>query len=281
PTFLPIPFLPLSGGLKLTRSMELPTFFVFVHTRANGEHLYGFVFTFHEALEPPLREQANRALAAYRESLPPGDAGAGSSGSSSGNSSGGEWYAPRCLCLLSCWPYFTGFREWLTNLFRISLSPTQARKRAECADPLLRSRIYACVPLERYISNFVLEVPLPVPGRIEVLYHMNAGSSGPGVGIPTIPFACPPPNRPVAWPSLPLEPLFQRLGHDHVVTLFESLLLERSVLLRSSSLYLLTICAEGLMALLYPLGWTHVYIPVLPEALLGVLAAPMPYLVGM
>lgn len=32
--------------------------------------------------------------------------------------------------------------------------------------------------------------------------------------------------------------------------------------------------------MLYPLSWSHVYIPVLPEALLGVLAAPMPFLIG-
>lgn len=35
-----------------------------------------------------------------------------------------------------------------------------------------------------------------------------------------------------------------------------------------------------LALLLYPLSWSHIYIPVLPEALLGVLAAPMPFLIG-
>lgn len=35
-----------------------------------------------------------------------------------------------------------------------------------------------------------------------------------------------------------------------------------------------------LALVLYPLSWSHVYIPVLPEALLGVLAAPMPFLIG-
>lgn len=35
-----------------------------------------------------------------------------------------------------------------------------------------------------------------------------------------------------------------------------------------------------LTLLLHPLSWSHVYIPVLPEALLGVLAAPMPFLIG-
>ncbi|CAN0486743.1 unnamed protein product, partial [Discosporangium mesarthrocarpum] len=36
---------------------------------------------------------------------------------------GGTVYAPKCLCLLSCWPYFRPFREWFLNLYRVSLSP--------------------------------------------------------------------------------------------------------------------------------------------------------------
>ncbi|CAN0370888.1 unnamed protein product, partial [Discosporangium mesarthrocarpum] len=54
----------------------------------------------------------------------------------------------------------------------------------------------------------------------------------------------------------------------------------RSVLLKSSQISLLTTCAEVLALLLYPLCWSHVYIPVLPESLMGVLAAPMPFLMG-
>lgn len=60
-----------------------------------------------------------------------------------------EVYAPKCLCLLSTWPHFGPFREWLLNLYRISLSPFQ-------------------IPLERHIGNFLLEVPTPSPGRVEV-----------------------------------------------------------------------------------------------------------------
>lgn len=37
-------------------------------------------------------------------------------------------YAPKCLCLLSTWPYFEQFREWFLNLYRISLSPSQVNR---------------------------------------------------------------------------------------------------------------------------------------------------------
>ncbi|XP_028457102.1 DENN domain-containing protein 1A isoform X2 [Perca flavescens] len=42
----------------------------------------------------------------------------------------------------------------------------------------------------------------------------------------------------------------------------------------------LTACVHGSTAMLYPMHWQHVYIPVLPPHLLDYCCAPMPYLIG-
>ncbi|XP_031434017.1 DENN domain-containing protein 1A isoform X3 [Clupea harengus] len=42
----------------------------------------------------------------------------------------------------------------------------------------------------------------------------------------------------------------------------------------------LTACVHGAAALLYPMYWQHVYIPVLPQHLIDYCCAPMPYLIG-
>ncbi|KAF5897342.1 DENN domain-containing protein 1A isoform X3, partial [Clarias magur] len=42
----------------------------------------------------------------------------------------------------------------------------------------------------------------------------------------------------------------------------------------------LTSCVHGAAALLFPMYWQHVYIPVLPQHLLDYCCAPMPYLIG-
>ncbi|CAN0370853.1 unnamed protein product, partial [Discosporangium mesarthrocarpum] len=39
----------------------------------------------------------------------------------------------------------------------------------------------------------------------------------------------PPPNKPVAWGSVPFDPLFQCLSHENITLLFSCLLLERQV----------------------------------------------------
>lgn len=75
-----------------------------------------------------------------------------------------EVYAPKCLCLLSTWPHFGPFREWLLKLYRISLSPFQ-------------------IPLERYIGNFLVEVPTPSPGRVEVRRGQPSRPSAPSMSI--------------------------------------------------------------------------------------------------
>jgi hypothetical protein len=230
-----LPLFCLPEGARLHRSMQLPTYFAFVHTQASGQRMFGNCLTFYEALG----EEDMTVIKSDLEELGEGVH---------------VLYAPKCLCVLSRWPYFECYREWLSGLYRISLSPSD-------------------VPLERFICNFMLEIPNATPGRIEVLYKMQEGGD-------TISFACPPPNKPIAWQALPYEPLFQCLDIGNITCVFESLLLERNVLLMTKHPYLLTICAEVLTILLYPLVWTHVYIPVLPEALLGVLGAPMPYLVG-
>ena len=56
--------------------------------------------------------------------------------------------------------------------------------------------------------------------------------------------------------------------------------MHRRVLLVASQYGALTAAAEGACALLAPLRWQHVYIPVLPGPLADYVEAPTPYLMG-
>jgi DENN (AEX-3) domain len=56
-------------------------------------------------------------------------------------------YCPKALLLLSHYPFYNVYSQFLQQLYRISLSE-------------------APVPIERYISNFVCEVPLPPQGQV-------------------------------------------------------------------------------------------------------------------
>ncbi|XP_030624159.1 DENN domain-containing protein 1A [Chanos chanos] len=85
-------------------------------------------------------------------------------------------------------------------------------------------------------------------------------------------------------PSIPenrnLTEYFVAVDVNNMLHLYASLLNERRVLICCSKLSTLTACVHGAAAMLYPMYWQHVYIPVLPQHLIDYCCAPMPYLIG-
>ena len=169
------------------------------------------------------------------------------------------YYLPRCLCILSAWPYLTAFREYLTQLYRLYFSSSTGENTLMSA------------PLERYIINLCCEIAAPPPGVFEVQCSIFNS---------VVRFWAPPANQPIAWVSLPFSHLFSCLSIHNILRVWHALTLDRQVLLVSSQTSLLCICSEILISLLFPMDWTNLYIPVLPQFLTGMLDAPMPYLCG-
>jgi len=223
----------------------------------------------------------------------------GSNGSSSSNdvqTSQQVVQLPKCLVILSMYPYLVAFREYLTQLHRLSkmVSPMIAANAMENTtnggdttnnntnDGIIRlttttsssSNILKAamsLPIERYITNFCSELPAPPPGSFEVQTTILDS---------VISIWSPPNNMPIAWVSLPFSHLFQCLDVDNVLKVWTALALERQVLVTSTQLSLLTTCCEILLSLLFPMKWAHAYIPVLPHFLVPILSAPMPFLCG-
>ncbi|CAK9009454.1 DENN domain-containing protein 5B (Rab6IP1-like protein) [Durusdinium trenchii] len=80
-------------------------------------------------------------------------------------------------------------------------------------------------------------------------------------------------------PHVPLRLLFERLSLEDVLLLCRLVLLERRILLRSSSSLILTACCEALArVLLFPLQWQHGYSPLANHQQLH---DPKPWLLGM
>ena len=164
-----------------------------------------------------------------------------------------EVYLPKCLVLLSSYPYLMAFREYLTQLYRLSRLGEMT------------------IPLERYITNFCSELPAPPPGSFEVQTTILDS---------VIKFWSPPHNQPIGWVSLPFGHLFECLDIDNIILVWHCLVLERQVLFTSTQLSILTIVSEIFMSLLFPMKWSHAYIPLLPHFLIPILSAPMPFLCG-
>ncbi|KAK3555885.1 hypothetical protein QTP86_029805 [Hemibagrus guttatus] len=156
--------------------------------------------------------------------------------------------AQRGYCFLSYLPWFEVFYK-LLNMLAIYTNKGQENLKKELLESLHA-------------------LPIPEPG-MSVYLNMHACFTVPDVReLPSIPE-----NR-------NLTEYFVAVDVNNMLHLYASMLHERRVLISSSNLSTLTACAHAAAAMLYPMYWQHVYIPVLPQHLLDYCCAPMPYLIG-
>lgn len=137
--------------------------------------------------------------------------------------------------------------------------------------PPTSPRVGMWQPLERYVNIICTQALQPLTSRIQVevfvrelrLYaKKEARNEIPG-------------SR-----TTDLYPLFRCLTIPNVIILFEYLLAEARIILVSSYTSILKLASNALLALLWPLDWSGVHIPVLPTRLMEVLEAPIPYICG-
>ncbi|XP_036606065.1 DENN domain-containing protein 1A isoform X4 [Trichosurus vulpecula] len=156
--------------------------------------------------------------------------------------------AKSCFCILSYLPWFEVFYK-LLNILADYTAKGQESQRNELLETLYK-------------------LPIPDPG---MAVHLSVHS-----------YFTVPDTREL--PSIPenrnLTEYFVAVDVNNMLHLYASMLYERRILISSSKLSTLTACIHGSAAMLYPMFWQHVYIPVLPPHLLDYCCAPMPYLIG-
>ncbi|KAK6032612.1 DENN domain protein [Ostertagia ostertagi] len=73
---------------------------------------------------------------------------------------------------------------------------------------------------------------------------------------------------------------YNAVSPRQMLAIYASLLKERRVIFTGRKLSQLSSCIYAASTLLYPMFWQSVFIPVLPESLLDMVMAPMPFLIG-
>nr|XP_039257100.1 DENN domain-containing protein 1A-like [Styela clava] len=67
----------------------------------------------------------------------------------------------------------------------------------------------------------------------------------------------------------------------NMLEIFAALMFERRIIFAATSLSILTGCIFAAEALLFPLTWQHIFIPLLPQDIIDYCHAPMPFIVGL
>ncbi|XP_012582190.1 PREDICTED: DENN domain-containing protein 1B isoform X2 [Condylura cristata] len=153
-----------------------------------------------------------------------------------------------CLCILSYLPWFEVYYKLLNTL-----ADYLAKELENDLNETLKSLYNHPVPKANTPVNLTVHSYFIAPDV---------------TGLPTIP------------ESRNLTEYFVAVDVNNMLQLYASMLHERRVIITSSKLSTLTACLHGSVALLYPMYWQHIYIPVLPPHLLDYCCAPMPYLIG-
>uniref|UniRef100_A0A182Q780 UDENN domain-containing protein n=1 Tax=Anopheles farauti TaxID=69004 RepID=A0A182Q780_9DIPT len=85
-------------------------------------------------------------------------------------------------------------------------------------------------------------------------------------------------------PSIPenhnLNQYYNFVEPKFMIGIFAAMLAERRIIFVSRRLDILSSCVQAANAFLYPMVWQHIFIPVLPMQMKDILAAPMPFLIG-
>ncbi|XP_072429988.1 DENN domain-containing protein 1B isoform X2 [Chiloscyllium punctatum] len=153
-----------------------------------------------------------------------------------------------CICILSYLPWFEVYYKLLNTLADLLV-----KEQENDLNDILKTLYEHDVPVPNTPVNLSLRS-----------YFITPDTSG----LPTIP------------ESRNMTEYFVAVDVNNMLQLYASMLHERRIIITSSKLSTLTACVHASAAMLYPMYWQHIYIPVLPPHLLDYCCAPMPYLVG-
>ncbi|XP_050430710.1 DENN domain-containing protein Crag isoform X4 [Adelges cooleyi] len=217
-----------------------PVFSTFVLTVSDAsEKVYGAAITFYEKYNGDLSNE-QRKLLDISEDL---------------NSSKNEisLHTNKSICVLSHWPFFDTFEKFLMFLLHTSLSEKIP------------------IPIERYITHLVDEVPFPSPERPQILVQLS---------MDTQLILTQPEDLPIPRSGAGFHQMIMNLHPDNCLLLLLCALTEQKLLIHSLRPDVLTAVAEAVSTLIFPFKWQCPYIPLCPLSLAEVLHAPLPFLIG-
>ena len=150
-----------------------------------------------------------------------------------------NYYVPKCICLISLYPFINDYKTILMELYNYSKFDNSE------------------IPLEKIINNLILEVPVPPRGKYFIKYsilgtemmlknsYMNS----------------------LFYANFDFEVLFFRFKNEQILQIFRYLMLGISTIFFSSDIQLLTPIIFTCLILLFPFKYPFPMASVLPKDL--------------
>ena len=172
------------NGVEICTEPSNPLFYSFVNTSEYGAHMMGCCLIFYEPLNLNQLASLKKIVKEYEGP------------EAADRLTLSQYFIPRCLCIVSNWPFILSFKKILCQFYRYSLTPSS-------------------IPIERYICNFIDDVPAPPAVLVDITYYF---------GDQAVTFRCPPANQPNVWSGVPMSPLFECFDPDTILQLLSAVL---------------------------------------------------------
>eukprot|EP00039_Didymoeca_costata_P005950 m.86082 g.86082 ORF g.86082 m.86082 type:complete len:1268 (+) comp13043_c0_seq3:704-4507(+) len=217
---------------------------------------YGCCVTFY-------REVDSRAFWLAYECVKPRNTDSAKQSEETTNDRTNTIFVPTSVCLVSRSPYIGVLKQALTLVY----------------PRLSGSAVKVDVVLEELMADLSC-IPAPSAGPYELYFPLRVKDATNNSTKMQYLRCSPPPHT--GLPVLDISPrlLFLMIKPEDILLIITALLTEQRIVFVSRDWALLTPVIEGLLALIYPFTWRHVYIPLVPALMLTVVAAPVPFLFG-
>lgn len=164
-----------------------------------------------------------------------------------------NYFAPKCICLISIHPFMFDMSKILKDIYRMSKNPKLKK------------------PIEKIIENLLIEVPVPPRGLFNVTYNLLSSED--------LKFEQTNMNRlPVL--NIELERLFKFFSLEQVFEIFKHVLMETNIIFFSSDISNLTPVLWGISNLIFPLKYPFQLVTVLSQEDYKIIESITPYIVG-
>ena len=204
-------------------------------------------------------------------------------------------YIPKCLMVMSLYPYFAEFEKILTEIYKYSLIIEQEKnviKEDEVKlqkDEVQNFEIIdmnqlegkqekkefnidnnkIIVPMDKIIENLLIELPVPPRGIFKVKYTLINQERELKQNLMN--------QLPIV--DINLKRLFT-FDVKEIVKMYHNLFLETRILFFSENIQLLNMYIFGLLSLLYPFQYQYQVVTILPEENFEIIESITPFIAG-
>ena len=192
-------------------------------------------------------------------------------------------YIPKCLLIMSLYPYFGEFEKILTEILSYSNNlvnedvkedeedkKDEKKKQKDIKKKKKKVFKEIYVPIDKIVENLCIELPEPPRGISYLGYNLNNEKR---IIKQTLMNQLPIIN-------INLKKIFLDFEVKEIISMYNYLFLETRILFFSRNIEILNIYIYGLLALLYPFQYQYQIVTILPEQNFEIMESITPFIAG-